>query len=69
MKQDVSQAKILAQVDALVASRNGNPSLRELGYDHIGIDDGWQVDRQILYLPWIPPDFERNTSWVSCDPY
>jgi alpha-galactosidase len=42
MKQNVSQEKILAQVDAIVARRNGNPSLLDVGYSHIGIDDGWQ---------------------------
>mmetsp|Transcript_755 Transcript_755/g.2168 ORF Transcript_755/g.2168 Transcript_755/m.2168 type:complete len:355 (-) Transcript_755:2498-3562(-) len=43
MKQNVSQAKILAQVDAMVLSRHGNPSLLEVGYNHVGIDDGWQA--------------------------
>jgi|EP01047_Picozoa_sp_COSAG01_P018717 hypothetical protein len=43
MKQEVSQAKILAQVDALVARHQGRQSLWEVGYTHIGIDDGWQA--------------------------
>ena len=42
MKQNVSQERILAQVEALTASRHGNPSLLEAGYLHVGIDDGWQ---------------------------
>ena len=37
MKQNVSQAAILRQVDALVAKKNGWPSLLEVGYNHIGI--------------------------------
>ena len=43
MKQDVSQAKILAQVDALVTRHKGRQSLWEVGYTHVGIDDGWQA--------------------------
>jgi hypothetical protein len=43
MKQNVSQHAILQQVDALTVSRNGNPSLLQMGYNHIGIDDGWQA--------------------------
>ena len=43
MKQNVSQAAILRQVDALVARQNGRASLLDVGYSHIGIDDGWQA--------------------------
>eukprot|EP01052_Picozoa_sp_SAG31_P004901 SAG31_NODE_208_length_20313_cov_6.143119_18_plen_292_part_00 len=44
MKEDVSQEKILAQVSALAAAGpGGRPSLLEIGYNHIGIDDGWQA--------------------------
>lgn len=43
MRQEVSQAKILNQVAALVARRGGRPSLLDVGYGHIGIDDGWQA--------------------------
>ena len=43
MKQNVSQERILQQVAAVTASRNGKPSLLELGYNHVGIDDGWQA--------------------------
>ena len=43
MKQNVSQSAILRQVDALVARQNGRPSLLDVGYSHIGIDDGWQA--------------------------
>ena len=43
MLQNVSQERILAQVDALVTRRNGKPSLLELGFSHLGIDDGWQA--------------------------
>ena len=43
MKQNVSQARILAQVTALTARRGGAPSLLEVGYGHLGIDDGWQA--------------------------
>ena len=43
-----NQARMLAQVDALVdrsrKDRNGNPvSLLDLGYDSIGLDDSWQA--------------------------
>ena len=40
MKQNVSQARILAQVAAVVEPRDGRPSLAEVGYIHVGIDDG-----------------------------
>ena len=43
MKQNVSQSAILRQVDALVTRQKGQPSLLEVGYSHIGIDDGWQA--------------------------
>jgi len=43
MLADVSQEKILAQVAAM-SKRYADlgPSLRELGYSDVGIDDGWQ---------------------------
>ena len=43
MLQNVSQERILAQVEALIERRNGRASLLELGYSHLGIDDGWQA--------------------------
>ncbi len=43
MKEDVSQEKILAQVSALVETHAGRDSLLDVGYSHIGIDDGWQA--------------------------
>ena len=43
MLQNVSQERIFAQVEALVERRNGRASLLELGYSHLGIDDGWQA--------------------------
>lgn len=43
MKEDVSQQRILAQVKALAARATPQqPSLLDVGYTHIGIDDGWQ---------------------------
>ena len=43
MLEGVTQAKILAQVEALASRRTTTqPSLLEVGYTHIGIDDGWQ---------------------------
>ncbi len=37
MKEDVTQVKILQQIEALSIMRNGNPSLLEIGYKHLGI--------------------------------
>ena len=45
MKQNVSQAAILRQVDALVARKNGQPSLLEVGYSHIGIGTSSSIKR------------------------
>ena len=42
MKEGVTQQRILGQVHALAARRHNQPSLLEVGYTHIGIDDGWQ---------------------------
>ncbi len=43
-RQNISQAAILAQVDALTfRPHKDKPSLFEVGYSHIGIDDGWQA--------------------------
>ena len=38
----VSQDKIAAQVEALTTRFGGKPSLLEVGYSRVGIDDGWQ---------------------------
>ena len=42
MKEGVTQQRILGQVHALAARRHNQSSLLEIGYTHIGIDDGWQ---------------------------
>ena len=39
----VSQELITDQVKALAAKGASGKSLVDLGYDRIGIDDGWQV--------------------------
>jgi alpha-galactosidase len=39
---NVNQQAIDAQVDAITARVDGLPSLFELGYTHVGIDDGWE---------------------------
>merc|ERR1719469_1670934 len=40
----IDQTMMLEQVKALtIPGPNGGPSLRSLGYDEIGIDDGWQM--------------------------
>lgn len=42
---DVTQGDIEAQIDALVRPREGGISLHNLGYDHLGLDDCWQLCR------------------------
>ena len=42
-KDEITQDVMDAQVDALVTRRHGKPSLLEVGYDDIGLDDGWQA--------------------------
>ena len=45
------QDKILAQARALTASPpGGGPSLKELGYMVVGVDDGWQACGGGAYL-------------------
>jgi len=43
MKANVSQERILAQVAAITKRQNDQPSLFDVGYNHVGIDDGWQA--------------------------
>jgi alpha-galactosidase len=39
---DISDAKIRAQIDALVRPRANGASLLSLGYSSVGIDEGWE---------------------------
>jgi hypothetical protein len=65
MKQEVSQAKILDQVAALVARRGGRPSLLDAGYGHIGIDDGWQACGVPASPGWEPGRVARAAECFS----
>lgn len=40
---DVTQAKIEAVMDAMVAKQSGGRSILELGYSSVGLDDAWQA--------------------------
>jgi len=40
---DVTQADVEAQIDALVKPREDGVSLLSLGYNHVGLDDCWQL--------------------------
>lgn len=40
---DVTQAKIEAVMDAMVAEQPGGGSILELGYNSVGLDDAWQA--------------------------
>merc|ERR1712196_303272 len=37
------QSKMLVQVEAIAARRHGKPSLLEVGYSRVGLDDFWQA--------------------------
>ena len=39
---DMNQSLIMAVVDELVKERAGGVSLKSLGYDMVGIDEGWE---------------------------
>lgn len=71
---DIDQIKISSQIDALVAKRNVagerssgrvGVSLLDLGYDSIGIDEGWEgcgrgVNGSVHYLNGTPAVDERR---------
>eukprot|EP00440_Ansanella_granifera_P071257 gb/GFBE01077339.1/.p1 GENE.gb/GFBE01077339.1/~~gb/GFBE01077339.1/.p1 ORF type:complete len:440 (+),score=80.99 gb/GFBE01077339.1/:1-1320(+) len=42
-KGNIDQITMLAQVEAMATRRHGNPSLLELGYSQVGLDDAWQA--------------------------
>jgi len=39
---DIDQITINGQVEAIAERRHGKPSLLEVGYSHVGLDDAWQ---------------------------
>ena len=46
----VNQDLILGQVQALAAKGTNGKSLLDVGFNRIGIDDGWQVSSQSVPL-------------------
>ena len=42
-KHEQSQEKMTAAADAMVSRKRGGVSLRDAGYEHIGLDDYWQA--------------------------